>query len=429
MRTFAFLLFTFITGASFAQQHIIPLDSAKRAALSYSKMLKNGHLRIDAAQAGVEAAKSDYLPSVSATGAALYGFKDFVPAIPSFLNSGINNIYLAAATANAPIYAGGKVRISNSLAALQLQVSKVLMTQLTDSVLLLTEQKYWNLVDLQERQKLLDYNERLLRRLLKQQEDLLASGLIARNDLLKTKVQLNELLVNKSQLENSRRVSLFDFSLHTGIPYDSMLVMQDSLSKETLPGMPALQPDTSLSAVTGYQLLLHQLQGERLQTKLTKAGTLPSVSAGLSASEAGVIGKGIGSSFVPAAIATISIPISDGWWGRSSKQLKQRKISEQIAENEIADGANRLKVAVIRSWYDLKDQLSQIEYARVNLEEAEENLKVNTDNYSQGLSSVTDVLDAQNSYQQAQYVLTDAYATFRLRLALYRFATGKISSE
>jgi outer membrane protein TolC len=418
-----------MTGPSFAQQHIISLDSAKRAALSHSKTIRNGHLRIDAAKLGVEAAKSDHLPSVSAMGVGLYGFKDFVPAIPSFLNNGINNLYLAAATASTPIYAGGKIRISNSLASLQLQVSKVQMTQSRDSVLLLTEQKYWSLVDLQERQKFLAYNERLLRHLLKQQQDLLASGLIARNDLLKTKVQLNELLVDQSKLENSRRVSLFDLSLHTGIPYDSTLVMQDSLSKETLPGMPALQPDTSLATVAGYQLLVHQLQGEQLQTKMTKAGTLPSISAGLSASEAGVIGKGIGSSFVPAAMATISIPISDGWWGRGSKQIKQRKISEQIAENEIADGANRLRVAVIRSWYDLKDQLSQIEYARVSLEEAAENLKVNTDNYGQGLNSVTDVLDAQNSYQQAQYVLTDAYATFRLRLALYRFTTGKISSE
>ena len=410
-------------------QHIVSLEQSRQAALAYSTAIKNGQLKVSSADFGLAAAKSSYLPSVSGTGLGLYGFKDFVPAIPGLLNKGINNLYMIGVTAIQPIYAGGKIETGYKLAALQQETSKIMARQSVDSVLLLTTQKYWNVVNLQEQEKTLAANEVLLNNVLKMQKDMLASGLIARNDLLKVKVQLSQLLVNQSKLQNGRRLALFDFSIYTGMPYDSLMVMQDTLDKGNEPLLPGGTPDTTLSGIANYQLLLKQVQGEGLQTKLSKADYLPSLSVGMSASQAGSFNKTIGSTFVPAALATLSVPISDGLWGRTKQKMKQRKISEQIAQNNLRDGSDQLQVGILKSWYDMKDELTQIRYAKENLLQATENLKVSQDNYKAGLSTATDVLDAQAFYQQAAVTLNTAYSDFQVKKAAYAYATGKINSK
>ena len=429
MRIFIFFIILFLSNGVIKAQHVITLDQSLKAANAYSKAIKNGELGIRSAEAGVQSAKSYYLPSVSGLALGLYGFKDIIPAIPSLLDKGINNVYTLGVTATQSIYAGGKILTSNQLAVLKLQASKILARQSADSVLLLTEQKYWNIVNLQEQQKTIRANEELLNSLLKSQKDLLASGLIAKNDLLRVKVQLSQLLVNKSKLDNGRMLALFDFSVYTGLPYDSLMVMQDTLNKTKRPTLPASKADTTLSNLYSYQLLALDVKSNALQTRLEKASNLPSLSVGLSASQAGSFNGAFKSSFLPIGFATLSIPLSENLWGSNRQKIKHRKISERVSHNNFNDGRNQLQVNIMKYWYDLKDALTQIDYANDNLIQASENLKINRDNYKAGLNSISDVLDAQASYQQAETTLNTSFTDYQVKLAAYHFVTGKINSR
>lgn len=430
--TMKFLLY-YITFVGFlgatAQTHTVSLEQSKQAAIAYSYSLKNSELRINSSKTDVAAAKSDYLPAVSGTGIGLYGFKDLVAALPPLLNESINNLYLVGVTGTETLYAGGKIKTGNQLAALQLEVSQIRRKQSLDSVILLTEQKYWNLVNIQEQQKTLSVNETLLNAVLKMQKDMLASGLIARNDLLRVKVQLSELLVNKSKLQNGRRVALLDFSMYTGLTFDSLLVMQDTMDKKAMPVLLALHPDTSLTQNSNYILLNKRITGEALQTRLAKGDNRPILALGVSASQVGSINSGIGSNFAPAGFLTLSVPISSGLWGRGKQKVAQRKISEAIAKNDFLDGQNQIKVGITRYWYDMKDQLIQISFAKDNLELATENLKVNQDNYKSGLATISDVLDAQAAYQQASSTVATAFSDFYFKAAVYNYVTSKVALQ
>lgn len=429
MRLRFITILLFCCGASYAQEHTMTLQQSRQAALAYSNAIKNSRLRINSAEADLASARSAALPSVSGTGVGLFGLKDFIPALPPLLNSSINNLYLLGVTATETLYAGGRVKTGQQLAQLQLEVNHILASQSLDSVLLQTEQKYWSLVNLQEQQKTLDANVKLLDNVLKQQQDLLASGLIARNDMLKVKVQRSQLLLNKSKLENGRRLALLDFSMYTGIRYDSLMRMQDTLDRHSLPALPDLGPDTSLTSNSNFQLLNRNVEAQSLQTVLSRGEDLPALSVGLSASQAGVLGNGVGSTFMPAALATLSVPISEAWWGKGKQKVRQRRINENIAQNNLRDGRNQLKVGIMKSWYDITDGIKEISFARENLEQASENLKVHQDNYKAGLTSITELLNAQAAYQQASGDLVSAYANYHSKVAMYRFMTGKIKAE
>ncbi len=424
---FIYIGFFFLLSANaMAQQnHSISLNESKKAALEYSRAIQNSELGIQSAEAGKKGAAANYLPSVSATGIGLYNFKDFISAMPPLLTEGVNNAYFAGATATEVLYAGGKIRTANELAALQISVNKIRAKQSRDSVLLQTENKYWTLMKLQEQHKTLNANETYLDGILKQQEDLLTSGLIARNDLLKVKVQRSKLLLEKSKLNNGRKVAILDFCFFIGIPFDSLLVMRDRLDTTRIPAIDALAPDLDLTANNDYQLLQKSLESEQLQTKMTRANYLPSVSLGFSAGQVGSINNSLGSTFMPIAFGVVNIPISD-WWGTGKQKLKQRNISEKIAGNRFKDGEDQLKVGILKSWYDLEDAQKQIRFAKENYGQAAENLVVTRDNYSSGLSSISDLLDAQAQLQQAESEQITAYGDFFNKTASYRSITGKL---
>jgi outer membrane protein TolC len=207
------------------------------------------------------------------------------------------------------------------------------------------------------------------------------------------------------------------------------MVMQDTLNKNSTPVLPALQPDTNLNSNANYQLLTKRIDGEKLQTRLANGDNLPSLSIGLSGSQTGSVNSAIGSNFAPAGFVTLSIPISSGLWGRGKQKMRKQRINEQIAQNDFQDGQNQLKVGIIRYWYDIQDQLTQISYAKDNLEQATENLKVNQDNYKAGLATISEVLDAQTAYQQASSTVATAFADFYVRAAIYNYVTTKTENQ
>jgi len=410
-----------------AQQKLSLLQS-KEIAITNNISLKNSGLRIGYAEEGKKAAQSAYYPKVDANGVILYGLKDFIPAIPGLVPRGINNFYLANITAMQPIYAGGKISTSNELAKLQVEVNQTRLKQAKDSVNLVTEQKYLQLINTNEQYKTVISNEGYLDTLYKEMLDYLKSGLIAKNELLKVKVQKNQLVLNKSKIANLKQVALLDFCQFIGVPYDSGLILTDSVQHVRDPALLYVKPETVLNNTDDYKLLQKGVSAESLQTKLKRADYLPSASVGVSAAQVGVIDRGLGSRFTPVTMGVVSIPIS-GWWGEGKHLLRQHKIAENIAANNLVNGSNLLQVRMLRSWYDLTEAYEQVQILEDNLVAAAENLKVNRDNYRSGLNNLSDLLSAQASLQQTESQLAEAKINYHIKLSAYSYVTGKMNND
>ena len=156
---------------SYAQE--LNLDEVKKSAIDYSRNIKNGKLRAEKAALARKEAYTNYFPEVEAMALGIYGFDDIIPPIVGVLPNGFDNFYSISATASQVVYAGGKVNLANQLAQIQEEASLLSTEESTDSVVLVTETKYWQLVQLQEQQKVIASSKIYLNELLKQQQDLL----------------------------------------------------------------------------------------------------------------------------------------------------------------------------------------------------------------------------------------------------------------
>lgn len=411
--------------ASFAAtaQQRVTLAQGQAAALENNAVVKNRNLAIKSALEAKRGAHWAYFPTVSALGIGLYGFRDFVPAIPDLLPKGINNIFLANVGANETIYAGGQVGLNNRLANLQSTVSEVRYADVRDSVYMEAEQKYWQVVNAQQQQRVLLANERYLNQLLKEMTDNLRAGLIARNDLLQVRVQRSQVLLNKSKASNSRKLALLDFGLFTGLPTDTLTVLTDTLATVFNPASLYVPPAEAAKNSRSYQLLEKSVEAQRLQTRLKRASYRPSLSVGVSEAAFGIVNRGVGTTYTPAAMGTVNLPISN-LWGAARNTIRQQQIAETIAENNFANGTNQLQVSMQRAWYDLTEAHQQVGLATETVAQATENLQVNRDNYRAGLNNLSDLLDAQASAQQAASQLVQAQVEFRMRLSMYKYLTN-----
>ena len=430
---------------SFAQKSLT-LEETKQLALQNNAEIKNGALEIEASRQTRKAAVTKYFPSISASGAMFEAQKNLMEIStqggnlpvydgnPANLRSASQFAYMPASvmglmksgtfgmiTAVQPIFTGGRIWNGNRLAGLGEDVSEYKNKLVQNEVILKTEEQYWFIASLNEKYKTIQRYEELLNKLQVQVEDAFASGVVSRNDLLKVKVKHSEVLLNKSKLENGKKLATMAFCQYIGIPYDSTLVPADTLSVAGLPQSFFVDHAEALKNRSEYNLLLASVRAEELQSNMKLGEYLPQVAVGVSGlymkldeSKDRTLGMAFG---------TVSIPIS-GWW-EASYALQERSIKEQIAQNTMKDNSELLLLQMQKAWQDLTDAYKQIHLSEEAKSQADENLKVNQDSYNNGLSNLSDLLEAQATSQQLLDALTDAKSSYALKKTNYLQITGR----
>ena len=427
-------------------QRALTLDESKRLALENNAKVKNGVLEMEASRQTSKAAFTRYFPSISATGAMFEAQKNLMEIatqggnLPVYdgnlanLRTATQFAYMPAATmglmksgtfgvltAVQPIFAGGRIWNGNRLASLGEDVSEEKNRLAQNEVLLKTEEQYWMVVSLNEKTKTLQSYEDLLNSLLRQVEDAFKSGLVSRNDLLKVKVKRSEVLLNKSKVENGRKLAMMAFCQHVGIPYDSTLTLTDTLGVDGSPEAFIVDHVGALKNRSEYRLLQASVRAEELQSNMKLGEYLPQAGVGVT----GLYMKldGTQDRTIGMVFGTVSIPIS-GWW-EASHTLQERSIKEQMAQNTMKDNSELLLLQMQKTWQDLTDAYKQVRLGEEAKLQADENLKVNRDCYSNGMSNLSDLLEAQALQQQMNDQLTDARASYRSKQIVYLQVTGR----
>ena len=88
------------------------------------------------------------------------------------------------------------------------------------------------------------------------------------------------------------------------------------------------------------------------------------------------------------AFVTVSVPISD-WWGGSHK-LKEHKIKIEQAQNKLQETSELLTLQIEQAKNELNETYFQIKTAGISVDQSSENLKVVSDNYKAGVSTMKD---------------------------------------
>ena len=270
-------------------------------------------------------------------------------------------------------------------------------------------------------------------RFFKVTQDLEAGGEVAHADVIKAELQMRE---RQRALQEARLAFLnarLDFSILIFPKFEENFeVAEDLHAPVPLPTLSEVQaraardnPDVR-AALAAVQASNHDVFGAR-------AGYLPSLTLdyfyGIDAPTfathtvfQGQKFSNLGSSVV----GTLNIPIWN--WGSTQSRVKQAELRRDQTKRELSLAQRRL-LAEIRSLYaEAETALNEQEGLSRSAQLAEESLKLVTLRYRNGESTVLEVVDAQNTFAQANGAYQDGAVRYRVALANLQTLTGVLTT-
>ncbi len=418
------------------------LDSARH----HNITLRNAQRSFEAAKEQCREAFTNFFPNISATGFWFNANKGMAETtinpsevIPADLGASIaaslpasalaalgspitvsmmKNGKMAGINAVQPIFAGGQIINGNRLAKVGEEAARLQLQLSQDDIEKTVEEYYWQILSLQEKLKTIAAVESMLADLHKDVDVAVRAGVAMRNDLLQVQLRQNDTESQKLKVQNAHGIMKLLLAQYCGLrdtTFSLRPLCTDSVSALPMPQ----DPQQAVQSTTAYQLLGKQVEAAKLQKRMAVGEKLPSVAVGAGYNYHDMMEKDHSFAMI---YATVTVPISD-WWG-GSHAIKRKKIEYQKALDEQRDKTELLRINIQNAWNSVVEARKQLDIAQRSIEQAEENLRLNRNYYRTGTSKMSDLLEAQLLYQQAQDKRIDALADYQMKLTAYRQAIG-----
>lgn len=409
--------------AALTAQPAYTLDECVELALQNNVRMKNAANELADAEHQRRAAFTRYFPSVSATGVGFLASRPLLAleAAPGVGMEMMKNGLAGGVMASLPLFTGGQIVNGNRLAEVNVEKYRLQGRQAENEVRLTTEQYFWQIVLLKEKRKTLQAVAARLATMAADVEAAVEAGVTDRNDLLQVRLRQNDTRSAGISVDNALALSRRLLAQYIGrdtAQVDVAFSVTDSLPPA--PGTLYRQPETALPLTPEYGLLQAKVRAERTQHRIAVGKNLPTVAIG-----GGYLYDNLLSHNRTywAGFATVTIPLS-GWW-EGSHSVRRSRLAVQTAENNLRDGCERLTINMQNAWNNVTDAYRQVRIAIESIGQATENLRLQTDRYHAGTTTMSDWLEAQALFQQSRDKYVEACAQYEVKKREYLQATGR----
>ncbi len=459
-------LFLLLAATTMQAQEYMTLHKARQMALKKSEDLKIAESTLDKSVYDQKAARTSYLPVISASATGIYLADDFGSEmyLPTYTADGVTGelqpnlildqngqplvgsdgsqlfslyaflplelslkgAYLAGIKVEQAIFTGGKISSGNRMADIGVEMAKENLDIQRMRTIVEADKSYWLYVSVQSKVKLAETNLYMLGALLKGAQDSYDVGLAKRNEVLKVQVEFDKARLDlqkaQSGLELTRmslcRVTGLDFA--TAIKTDSIRVVSDEFRQQTGDEDVTLRPE--------YRLLNKNIELEEKRISNVRSDYLPTI--GLSAGydylgHVELSDNKINEGMVN-VMANVKIPLFN--WGEGRQKVAAAQVVKSIKEQELEKNKQLMQLEIRKAKLNLKDAALRIQISEDALLQAAENLRVSKDNYDVGRELMTDLLIAQTQWQRASSELIEAQTSYKLSETEYLRVTSQLLS-
>lgn len=261
---------------------------------------------------------------------------------------------------------------------------------------------------------------------------LVQAGLGKKIDLDRTSVAVNNLKANRQILVNALELKENALKFAIGMPMEQDV----KLPNETFEINPATADlaAPNLSSRTEVRLLEKQNELLELNRNAMKAAYYPNLSF---SGNLGYLGmgqtfpifsknEGVKWSGFSGLGLNLSIPIFNG--GETKAKINQATIQLKQAQVDLEDTKLALSLANENARSQITNSLLTINSNRENVKLAKEVLDNTQNNYKNGLATLTDLLDAENAYSDAQNNLSTSLLNYKVAEIQLVKAKGELNT-
>jgi len=315
-------------------------------------------------------------------------------------NIKVNQAIYGIANLSLPLFSGFRIHYGIESAQYLEKAAMLDADNDREEVILNTINAYANLYKAHANVMLLQEN---LEQSMKRDSDFMnmeSNGLLARNDLLKARLQTSTIEYNLADAENNEKIAMVNMNLLLGLPEQTVLET-DSASLTSSPPLESIETyeKEALGHRTDLGALQYQRKAAGVAIQSAKADYFPSI-----ALTGGYIAADIPNLFSVTNAITygVGLQYNIGSFWKTGAKVEQAKAKErEVAANE--DWLNdQIRLQVNQAYGDYLTALKKIDVSRVAITQGEENYKINQNKYNNQLVTMTDLLEANVTLLQAK---------------------------
>lgn len=389
-----------------------------------NKSIKASRSAAAAAIEGIKAAKSERLPDVNVQLSASYignaimmdrDFSDWQNLdSPHWGNQFVVD-------AQQTIYTGGAITAGIKLAELGANQADIRVTQNVQDQRFIALSQYLELEKITHRERVLESNINLTQKLIDNIKEKQRQGVALKNDITRYELQMENLKLNRTKLQNNRKILNHQLCNTIGISTDEEIVPTDDIAgvifnkegeEHWQTAALGVNPQLAMAGVN------EQMAKQRV--KLAKSDMLPKVAVvaqnnfnGPITFELPPIDKNLNIWYVG-----IGVQYSLSSLFKSNKKILQAKLQSQAATEQKAVAAELLNNQIQAAYTSYLQSYVELETQQKSVQLAQENYQVVNDRYLNQLALITDMLDASNMKLDAE--LSEVDARINIAYAYYK---------
>lgn len=333
-------------------------------------------------------------------------------------------------SAEIPIYLGGKLKNDEHKAEIETQISKLATKKTGRELRLQIITGYLQVLHIEDQEELL---------LEKMHEDsvnihhieaLRKNGVVTNNEVLRTKLQLSNHKMAYTELENQKAIvehqikTLIAFPEHEefhvttkGLLLDTEIIgFQDELVQE------------AYAKNEGLEMAKKDISIKNIDKKITKSNQLPKITAG------GQYAYNYPNFMFFPPVANlyrfgsvginVIVPLSNFYKNREKMAIADERI--EIAKLEVEEKEEQIRNDVFRGTKLYEEAIEKIEIAKEAIDQARENYRIVKLKYANQLSLITELIDADNAYLEAQSQMISLQINKQLKFYQLQFILGNL---
>lgn len=401
---------------SYTTQAQITLQQYRSSVIDYSHTLRRAEATTEGAEADMQLARKEMLPSLGVSSEANYDLRvgDKARAVSWSMRADVVQ----------PIFYGGVIHATKERAemlwneALSREQSAML------DVIYDADVAYWTLSRAEIYYRAIEDYRSIVASLRDVAAHRFEEGYTSKSDLLQVESRLSDAEYQLSRAKQQWMQALHNFNvMRGGDPTDVISLAESILDTMYLPE----REDVAEVVLShpDYVAAIASREASRWAVKVARAAYLPNVGAGIYGlwypKTPNV--RGAGTRLDGGVTLTMTTPIYH--FGERRQAMRSARSNLRRAELLAEDIADEIVLNESNGWTNLVSTLERVEAVRHNLNLATENLEISTYAYGEGLGTILDVLQAQLSWLQIYNNAIAAQYDCALAIAAYQYIIGE----
>lgn len=342
----------------------------------------------------------------------------------------INGMYDFTLSASIPVYMGGKIKNTEKKAAIDTEISS-LKTHLDERQLkmeIITA--FLQIHHLKEQQSLINDKMKEDSVNIKQVKALKANGVVTVNEVLRTSLQLSNHKMSWTELDNDIQIAEHKLKTILSLPENQEMHVdtEDLISENAeIPYVDELT-ETALHKNESVAMANKNLSLKELDQKITKANYLPKITAGGEyflkypnmmffppepyAYRLGMIG------------VNLTYPIESLY--KNKYKMQESKENINLAKLQIEENEENVRHNVYEAYKKFEETDQKVKISEEAINQAKENYRIVRTKYANKLSLITELIDADNAYLEAQSNLISVKINRQLKYYQLQYTIGNL---